>query len=245
MICTGPPPRARGPRGGPVHGHPRVGTTPACAGTTSSMSGSSGSTWDHPRVRGDHREAVAIAAAEQGPPPRARGPLPHRRTGRAGLGTTPACAGTTSCRSTRASGTRDHPRVRGDHDVVRVDTTDDQGPPPRARGPLSVLVEQVQHLGTTPACAGTTSAARQAVRFKGDHPRVRGDHGRSPIPCSGCVGPPPRARGPHPKPIRSSARSGTTPACAGTTMPGAWRRRRCRDHPRVRGDHLPISSARF
>ncbi len=111
----GPPPRARGPRVRVQRQRRADGTTPACAGTTPPRRRRPPRWRDHPRVRGDHRDASAGGGRIAGPPPRARGP---RRPGgwarRAGR-TTPACAGTT--RSRRGCGVRsgDHPRVRGDH----------------------------------------------------------------------------------------------------------------------------------
>ncbi len=71
-----------------------------------------------------------------------------------------------------------------------------------------------------------------------DHPRVRGDHRGAGIALDPAVGPPPRARGPPPPARWGRARSGTTPACAGTTHRPARQRRKARDHPRVRGDHV-------
>ncbi|CAL2063113.1 protein of unknown function [Streptomyces murinus] len=66
---------------------------------------------------------------------------------------------------------------------------------------------------------------------------MRGDHHRPRQLGRGRLGPPPHARGPRRVRDDGTAGSGTTPACAGTTLgggparPGSW------DHPRMRGDH--------
>ena len=182
---AGPPPRARGR---PPASRPRAhtaGTTPACAGTTRRPLGSETRAGDHPRVRGDDGVVLGIALVALGPPPRARGrrgPAHRRRPGR---GTTPACAGTTQVMSHAIWSTRDHPRVRGDDLHQYTAEENKRGPPPRARGRLSRLVRCGRRsgdhprvrgddhglgrrapipVGTTPACAGTTSWRRRSGR---------------------------------------------------------------------------------
>ncbi len=133
--------------------------------------------------------------------------------------------------------------MRGDHSRSRKFGLCWPGPPPRARGPLGVGGSEGQHLGTTPACAGTTRPGPRRGPEPWDHPRVRGDHFNPPRPATRRRGPPPRAREPpdgHPPDDRPG---GTTPACAGTTWRRGRRHTEQRDHPRVRGDHSPPSAA--
>ncbi len=172
-------------------------------------------------MRGDHTRPPTPRPRTWGRPPRARGPRRGRRYGRRHRGTTPACAGTTALPPWSPTRTGDHPRVCRDHvPQVRLLPVG-QGPPPRVRGPLHDGGAPLLLPGTTPACAGTTV-------------------------CGGCPGwpawgPPPRARGPRVQGSPVSRGAGTTPACAGTTCAASPRRTRCRDHPRVRGDHLALS----
>ncbi len=91
------------------------GTTPACAGTTASDDDITALLRDHPRVRGDHDPATALALVLAGPPPRARGPHGDMTTATHLDGTTPACAGTTGQAAGVLTAPGDHPRVRGDH----------------------------------------------------------------------------------------------------------------------------------
>ncbi len=141
------------------------------------------------------------------------GPQPIR-------GPPPACAGTTPRQGARLWAGRDHPRMRGDHFLIRRPSMVFPGPPPHARGPHSVGVGPGQHIGTTPACAGTTQRTAPNPACARDHPRMRGDHGRPQRHGDHAGGPPPHARGPRPGLLRPGRRRGTTPACAGTT---AWR----------------------
>ena len=113
----------------------------------------------------------------------------------------------------------DHPRVRGEQDLLQDNEARYYGPPPRARG----AVEQrggghrlrgttpacagsrrphagasEVHVGTTPACAGSSDRplSRRVVDAR-DHPRVRGEQ-----TTSRC---------------RMTVAVRTTPACAGSS----------------------------
>ncbi len=215
--CGGPPPHARGPPRHPVAASRLGGTTPACAGTTSCCRCPSGPHRDHPRMRGDHSRVLRASHRKPGPPPHARGPPGSRARRHQALGTTPACAGTTTNALPTTTMPWDHPRMRGDHDCG--DPADDsaRGPPPHARGP------QIEAVMTS--------------RNERDHPRMRGDHAAPGIARSIIRGPPPHARGPPDTDGVGGEVSGTTPACAGTTSGPCSKSGPDGDHPRMRGDH--------
>lgn len=71
---------------------------------------------------------------------------------------------------------RDHPRVRGEHRPFENLGHSGEGPPPRAQGAPRAMVSQRPLRGTTPACAGSTTAMRGPGCRAKDHPRVRGEH---------------------------------------------------------------------
>ena len=98
--------------------------------------------------------------SDDGSPPRVRGPPALGRVGRAHVGITPACAGTTGGVGPVVGEDPDHPRVCGDHHVDIDDIPADAGSPPRVRGPLVVHEAVGLAPRITPACAGTTSAPR-------------------------------------------------------------------------------------
>ena len=89
-----------------------------------------------------------------------------------------------------------------------------------------------------PAYAGSTGGLRLRLRIWGDHPRIRGEHGRSSLAAPVEAGSSPHTRGAHTS-IRSiAARTGIIPAYAGSTRPTRWMGGRWRDHPRIRGEHV-------
>ena len=110
------------------------------------------------------------------------------------------------------------------------------------RGPLRHGRCRPEPPGITPAYAGTTNFGISAKDAFKDHPRVCGDHHGVNGIVDGYSGSPPRMRGPPsapgglPEPVR------ITPAYAGTTSSPRRIRREIRDHPRVCGDHLGITS---
>ena len=126
--------------------------------------------------------------------------------------------------------------MRGDRTPEVFEQFDDEGSPPRARGPPAVRAGPVRRDGITPACAGTAGNCSRTRLWTGDHPRVRGDRYivvAAPDPTTGS---PPRARGPRNAGRRRCAGRGITPACAGTAVRQLVHRAPIRDHPRVRGD---------
>ncbi len=188
-------------------------------------------------MRGEHKVKGNLTPFELGPSPRARGALLPRAHGAVDRGTIPACAGSTSPATASRRGSRDHPRVRGEHPPLVIMVESLLGPSPRARGARVDREDQFVRLGTIPACAGSTQVRCEVGPETGDHPRVRGEH---PAPSGKevkRVGPSPRARGAHDVSDQDHDPVGTIPACAGSTSSPSGRSGRSGDHPRVRGEH--------
>ncbi len=224
MDGTGPSPRARGAQRHPRRRHGRHGTIPACAGSTVTVMRGLPSRWDHPRVRGEHAFAQSSALALAGPSPRARGARsPGGRRSRV-AGTIPACAGSTDFLPLRGFVVGDHPRVRGEHSRSSSRRAAVRGPSPRARGAPHGAGEPGEHLGTIPACAGSTRTSTPAGSGRRDHPRVRGEHGVAWVALLTVLGPSPRARGARWPRAARARRAGTIPACAGSTRSRPARR---------------------
>ncbi len=214
------------------------GTIPACAGSTNSSSRSAACVRDHPRVRGEHRQAAPYSIELAGPSPRARGARRSATQEEHAIGTIPACAGSTpSPPLTRRPGW-DHPRVRGEHRWAGSSHTAVQGPSPRARGARPGGTRRRSSWGTIPACAGSTTARSRRGCGAGDHPRVRGEHRAIAGKVLAAQGPSPRARGALLAGTRGDLWDGTIPACAGSTLTAGAARTGQRDHPRVRGEHF-------
>ena len=91
----GSSPHARGTQAPAALVAGRVGIIPACAGNTPVIKTGGIWQWDHPRMRGEHRQGVWGC--------------------RISRGIIPACAGNTRHGISGIPWTRDHPRMRGEH----------------------------------------------------------------------------------------------------------------------------------
>ena len=171
---------------------------------------------DHPRMRGEDCERRFKLRLDVGSPPHARGRrrvvvhVVHAH------GITPACAGKTLLVDIRATVDKDHPRMRGEDEIVYARVVIHVGSPPHARGRRENARSVGQRAGITPACAGKTTKWSQTRSSRGDHPRMRGEDAIGYTPTAYLAGSPPHARGrpsPHPTVVFA-----------------------CRDHPRMRGE---------
>ena len=196
-LDLGSPPRVRGLLALVSRLAALDGITPACAGTTDTMSVLCPVQMDHPRVCGDYGVDQVFQ--------------------RLALWITPACAGTTHCRYRLWRAVQDHPRVCGDYHSRKYVSYQAAGSPPRVRGLRWRCMYHSRKCGITPACAGTTKALRVVVIVAGDHPRVCGDYSKLITESRVYKGSPPRVRGLHLRVDLVDLRDGITPACAGTT----------------------------
>ena len=177
-IVQGSSPHARGALAEIVGLGTTAGIIPACAGSTTCHIRAFCTSWDHPRMRGEHYVRMNNSIRVPGSSPHARGaPRPARPRGLVG-GIIPACAGSTRAidgilwwrrdhprmrgehRCTSSCGTRrgDHPRMRGEHLRPNPTGATDPGSSPHARG-APLLLEVCDEVGgIIPACAGSTSA---------------------------------------------------------------------------------------
>ena len=213
------------------------GIIPACAGNTASPSRPRTPRGDHPRVCGEHEISRTNSGVWTGSSPRVRGTQQARRDGRRDRGIIPACAGNTSSSGSQASGTRDHPRVCGEHDARVLAKDRIAGSSPRVRGTQAIMRLLGFGRGIIPACAGNTALCRSQRAARRDHPRVCGEHAWSWLEFLDSEGSSPRVRGTLLRHVEDLAELGIIPACAGNTVRGWCRSMRGRDHPRVCGEH--------
>ncbi len=94
-VFSGSSPHARGARRTCEPDGPDRGLIPACAGSTPRSTASRRPRRAHPRVRGEHRSARAMAAVWVGSSPRARGARASAAPSLSSGGLIPACAGST------------------------------------------------------------------------------------------------------------------------------------------------------
>ena len=130
----------------------------------------------------------------------------------------------------------DHPRVRGEQQLLQGLALRPDGSPPRARGAVDRYSAARPVWRITPACAGSSSSSGGTIFPRWDHPRVRGEQKVKPHVSGSRPGSPPRARGAGRRDHLREVAQRITPACAGSRRGSLPPRVRVRDHPRVRGE---------
>ena len=98
-------------------------------------------------------------------------------------------------------------------------------------------------VGITPAYAGNTKLSTFSYPYSRDHPRIRGEHGFTAFTVKISLGSPPHTRGTRYLVIQLWSPAGITPAYAGNTASVQLSLSNTQDHPRLRGEHLPMQSA--
>ncbi len=197
--------------------------TPACAGTSETLTNPPPHSAVHPRVRGDFAHRLACPCQRGGSPPRARGLRWLGLVVDDLCRFTPACAGTSDAADERAHVVPVHPRVRGDFAPHAAHCGWTAGSPPRARGLPRSSGSSRGTRRFTPACAGTSGLEGIRIASVPVHPRVRGDFTVMSWRIAAFYGSPPRARG---------LRIGETMKFATQAV-----------HPRVRGDFAVVAAA--
>ena len=195
---SGSSPHARGALAVLAKHREEPGIIPACAGSTRGSPSTPRATWDHPRMRGEHKALSDEERARGGSSPHARGAREAHVAQEGPPGIIPACAGSTSQRHPLRHQTGDHPRMRGEHKVPFKVTVVDEGSSPHARGAHLAPHVHLGGQGIIPACAGSTWRAFGIRRRTRDHPRMRGEHRRPPPSCACRPGSSPHARGAPP-----------------------------------------------
>ena len=219
-VYTGSSPHARGTHRHIEPAHNRFRIIPACAGNTVAAPRSTGAAADHPRMRGEHRQSAARRGRWAGSSPHARGTLRRFRTVGSPDRIIPACAGNTRLRS-------------------RVETLR-SGSSPHARGTPAQSGERCGQHRIIPACAGNTTVPPTSAAASSDHPRMRGEHTGDVLVLKNLYGSSPHARGTRPGARAAVAGWRIIPACAGNTRCFQPFRVPLTDHPRMRGEHVPI-----
>ena len=155
---------------------------------------------------------------------------------------TPAHAGKRCSCSSRPWRPWDHPRTRGEKDYVYKQTGVKPGSPPHTRGKVRHLSHIPQLVGITPAHAGKSPWTAPKRQRNGDHPRTRGEKHFLGVSQCHNQGSPPHTRGKGPCLLPHGLSVGITPARAGKSLGIATLSRCPRDHPRTRGEKVPVAN---
>ena len=172
---------------------------------------------EHPRVRGENKCRLGNRLLR--------------------TGNIPACAGKTTTAPYPSATTQEHPRVRGENNASRGDVKTITGTSPRARGKLLDDVTNGFERRNIPACAGKTGLNSKFSSTMSEHPRVRGENGRTSRTRLMRKGTSPRARGKPPPVGKRPGRSRNIPACVGKTFGYQCSWLPWQEHPRVRGEN--------
>ena len=172
---------------------------------------------DHPRIRGEHSWSSQPITSRSGSSPHTRGALVDALDGDVEDGIIPAYAGSTTKYGHVRMATGDHPRIRGEHLIIRAHSSCTLGSSPHTRGALFGRVDDDVLAGIIPAYAGSTRGSSRLRPAPRDHPRIRGEH---------CMtrsrGYRPKGSSPHTRGARQHAEvrehfGGIIPAYAGST----------------------------
>ena len=196
------------------------GSSPHTRGTQHALSVGSRPSWDHPRIRGEHRWARRTRPERLGIIPAYAGNTVNgEEAHRIGEGSSPHTRGTPPRFPTSTVFRRDHPRIRGEHGQIH--TSGDGG------------------VGIIPAYAGNT--IRKAMRVpprRGSSPHKRGTLRRVPVEYAKRRWIIPAYAGNTLVMRRAaSAPTGSSPHTRGTPLGPGVMPRVVMDHPRIRGEH--------
>ena len=187
-----------------------------------------------------------------------------RARARMASGIIPAYAGSTAAPVDVERAIRDHPRIRGEHPSMGQHARTCNGSSPhtrgarrrlsgRRRGPVDHPRIRGEHLPDLPhlrpepwiipAYAGSTPSAPPTRARCWDHPRIRGEHHTRSATGRNANGSSPHTRGAYQERFQYGEGRRIIPAYAGSTfsfpVPGAF----LPDHPRIRGEHVFLSSS--
>ena len=215
------------------------GIIPAYAGSTKKERMIADEAKDHPRIRGEHPARSRGHLQIQGSSPHTRGARHHALEEIINKRIIPAYAGSTNQVHPQVVTEKDHPRIRGEHGTDRLDRHRLGGSSPHTRGARPRIRPGQKKWGIIPAYAGSTLSATPARSCGTDHPRIRGEHRLGVAAAHDGIGSSPHTRGAPARASKSSGKRGIIPAYAGSTCRNRVGVPHWRDHPRIRGEHLP------
>ena len=196
---------------------------------------------DHPRIRGEHLVWWMASRENKGSSPHTRGALHQIRYRAIKRRIIPAYAGSTIATNVSSRTATDHPRIRGEHFQTFMADIAERGSSPHTRGALDRVRRHLNDIGIIPAYAGSTLSRSLPKSLLTDHPRIRGEHCPVAPPDWTGSGSSPHTRGAPLIPRVRFARIGIIPAYAGSTWSVTDIVCAAADHPRIRGEHWPIT----
>ncbi len=230
--------RTRGAAGHPPPPSPRVGTTPARAGSSCPSYRPGRRRWDHPRASREQDPAPSWSPCVTGSSPRVRGAdLRLRTPGRPG-GIIPARAGSRTAGTAPTPGRRNHPRACGEQGWRVRSVSVMWGSSPRVRGAALGVANALPAPRIIPARAGSSRRRNRPRSRPGDHPRACGEQMVHDADSSPSTGSSPRVRGAADDLAELRRLDGIIPARAGSRADAHLTEHRRGDHPRACGEQM-------
>ena len=155
---------------------------PAYAGSTVHPGRWSPAPADHPRIRGEHGDRRRVSLGRQVSSPHTRGAPPGRPQTRPGLGIIPAYAGSTTPWRSMPEASRDHPRIRGEHDTLEKYARSVPGSSPHTRGARRSTRSLRRSSGSFPHTRGAQWLSAVGVKPDGIIPAYAGSTRLRPSP---------------------------------------------------------------
>ena len=168
-----------------------------------------------PAYAGKRKSGKCSRQSKKGSPPHTRGKACSGREVVNLSRITPAYAGKRFRGDKHEHGKRDHPRIRGEKSVSVTVSVLLSGSPPHTRGKGRNIKYLLWGNGITPAYAGKSDYILSLKTVDRDHPRIRGEKGRSALTLYLLVGSPPHTRGKATTIWIICTPTGITPAYAG------------------------------
>ena len=219
-FAAGSSPHTRGARPWFIDSRGWLGIIPAYAGSTCTSIRPSRALTDHPRIRGEHYVNSVYPALAAGSSPHTRGARRALSNQFRRAGIIPAYAGSTGPGVTRSTGRKDHPRIRGEHQLSVPGWPGRRGSSPHTRGARISHRRHLRPVRIIPAYAGSTRKYQQDKAWRSDHPRIRGEHRMQVFTSRGVQGSSPHTRGARRPHFPAPGRCRIIPAYAGSTHPG-------------------------
>ena len=134
--------------------------------------------WDHPRIRGEHQERWQSSHPSEGIIPAYAGSTTtSHSSGSWPEGSSPHTRGAPRTWCARASSTRDHPRIRGEHVGLQEAVAHRLGIIPAYAGStIGHALSAIKSWGSSPHTRGAPRTTRSIANRPRDHPRIRGEH---------------------------------------------------------------------
>ena len=162
-----------------LHARPlQRGSSPHTRGTLQRCISGSESAWDHPRIRGEHQRRHSGIQNGTGIIPAYAGNTLYTLVLLGSVeGSSPHTRGTRCRRRPCGGRCRDHPRIRGEHEIDAPASKHVFGIIPAYAGNTASASEVIlTGLGSSPHTRGTRRGSPRCSPCPRDHPRIRGEH---------------------------------------------------------------------